>query len=99
VKQTSSPEELEQELRKAIQVYTHLKSSRRRKPSNRDLAEYNLGVARGIIHTLEALGYTDMVAQFKRSLEEETTPQDKDASSVEAFFKRRLLYSRGRLGQ
>lgn len=98
-KRSHELDELEQELAKAIQVSQLLRPSLRKKPSSRDLAEYNLGVARGIMHALEALGFTDTLEEFKRNMSKppKPTPEQSEAARVQAFFQRRMMYSRGKV--
>jgi hypothetical protein len=56
-------------LRRAVRTYMKLKGSRRRKKVA--LAEYNLGVASGVIKTLDLLGYGTLKEDILRQLDRE----------------------------
>ena len=60
---------LEVELKQAIRVYVQLRGSWRRR--RRGLAEYNLGVASGIMKALDLLGYGSWKEDVLRQLDRE----------------------------
>lgn len=60
---------LEVELKQAVRLHMRLRGSRRRK--HRTLADYNLGVASGIIKTLDLLGYGTWKEEILRQLDRE----------------------------
>ena len=67
---TTSPEELEEHLKTALSVFHQLEGSRKRK--ERELAEFNLGQAAGIMKALSALGHDDWVERIVNEMQEET---------------------------
>lgn len=60
---------LEVLLKQAVRAYVGLRGSRRRK--KRALTQYNLGVASGIMKTLDALGYGSWKEEILRQLDRE----------------------------
>jgi hypothetical protein len=66
----TSPEELEAALKQSLIVYHKLDGSRKRK--ERELAEFNLGQAAGIMKTLSALGHDDWNDRIINELQEES---------------------------
>ena len=67
---TTSPEELEVQLKQSLQVFQQLQNSWRKR--DKALAEYNLGQAAGIIKALSALGHDDWVERILDELQEES---------------------------
>lgn len=70
---TTSPEELEAALKQALTVYHELEGSHKRK--HRELAEFNLGQAAGIMKALSALGHDDWIERIVDELQEESDEQ------------------------
>lgn len=58
---------IEVELKQAVRIYARLRGSRKRK--REALAEYNLGVASGIMKALDLLGYGSWKDELLRQLD------------------------------
>lgn len=65
---TTSPEELEEALKQSLTVFHQLDGSRNRK--KRELAEFNLGQAAGIMKALSALGHDDWIERIVNEMQE-----------------------------